>query len=70
MPMKNIEIKLGNKIRESREVKGLLQRELADKAGLPARTVGRIERGEVDMRLSSLTKIAKALRVNIKDLLP
>lgn len=52
-----------------REEPQLLQRELADRAGIPVRTLGRIERGEVDMRLSTLRKIAKALNVDIKDLL-
>jgi transcriptional regulator with XRE-family HTH domain len=70
MPMKNIETQIGERIRSLREAKGLLQRELADSASLPVRTIGRIERGEVDMRLSTLVKIAKALKVNFNDLIP
>ena len=46
----------------------LLQRELADKAGVPVRTIGRIERGEVDVRLGTLKKIADALGVPMRDL--
>ena len=53
-----------------RETRGWLQRELAAAAGLPLRTIGRIERGEVDVRLSTLTKIAAALGVALKDLMP
>jgi transcriptional regulator with XRE-family HTH domain len=69
MPMKNNQQQVGTSIRKLREDKNLLQRELADSAGIPVRTLGRIERGEVDMRLSTLRKIASALNVDIKDLL-
>ena len=61
---------LGDRIRQFREARGLLQRELASASALPIRTIGRIERGEVDMRLSTLNKIAVALGVPIKDLIP
>ena len=61
---------VGTRIRQSRVSQGYLQRELADAARLPLRTIGRIERGEVDVRLSTLAKIAKALRVPLKELLP
>jgi len=61
---------VGERVREIREQKGWLQRELAAAASLPERTVGRIERGEVDVRLSTLNKIAHALGVPIRDLLP
>jgi transcriptional regulator with XRE-family HTH domain len=68
--MKNVEKQLGAQIRRQRKKRDMLQRELAEAAGVPARTVGRIERGEVDLRLSTLRKIAKALDVDIKELLP
>ena len=60
----------GERIRAKRESKGLLQRELAAAADLPLRTIGRIERGEVDVRLSTLAKIAVALGVPLKELMP
>jgi XRE family transcriptional regulator, regulator of sulfur utilization len=47
-----------------------LQRELAIKAHLPVRTIGRIERGEVNVRVATLAKIARALDVPVKDLFP
>jgi len=68
MPMKILETKVGGRIKLLREGKGWLQRELAKTAGLPLRTVGRIERGEVDVRLSTLAKIAHALGVTLTDL--
>ena len=52
----------------AREEQGLLQRELAERAGLPVRTIGRIERGEVDVRIGTLQKIADALGIEIRDL--
>jgi transcriptional regulator with XRE-family HTH domain len=61
---------LGQRIRACREGQGLIQRDLANKAQLPVRTIGRIERGEVDLRLSTLLRIAKALGKDAQSLLP
>lgn len=61
---------VGQSIKQLREKRPWFQRDLAQAAGLPVRTIGRIERGDVDVRLSTLTKIAKALKVTTKDLLP
>jgi transcriptional regulator with XRE-family HTH domain len=66
--MKPVETRVGARIKLLREGKGWLQRELAKAAGLPLRTVGRIERGEVDVRVSTLAKIAHALGVALTDL--
>jgi transcriptional regulator with XRE-family HTH domain len=68
--MRLAEQRVGESIRKTREAKGWLQRELSVAARLPLRTIGRIERGEVDVRLSTLGKIARALGVSIRDLLP
>jgi transcriptional regulator with XRE-family HTH domain len=68
--MQPLESALGDRIRVLREARDWLQRELAQAAGLPLRTIGRIERGEVDVRLSTLSKIATALGVPLKELLP
>jgi len=68
MSITSIHRKVGSHIRTLREGKSWLQRELAKKAGLPLRTIGRIERGEVDVRLSTIAKIAHSLGVSLKDL--
>jgi transcriptional regulator with XRE-family HTH domain len=60
---------LGQRIRACREGQGLLQKELAKRAMLPIRTIGRIERGEVDVRLSTLDRISTALRMPLRRLL-
>ena len=62
--------KVGLKIRLIREMKSLFQSDLSASSGLPVRTIGRIERGEVDVRLSTLRKVAKSLGISLKDLLP
>ncbi len=61
---------VGRCIRDLREAKAWFQKDLAKASRLPIRTIGRIERGEVDVRLSTLTRIAKALGRSVKDLLP
>ena len=57
-------MKTGLVIKELRIKKGLTQEELADKTELSARTIQRIEKGEVDPRAYSLQMIAKALDVD------
>jgi transcriptional regulator with XRE-family HTH domain len=48
-------------LREAREAKGLSQRALAKRVGLPQSHISKIENGTVDLRLSSLIEIARAL---------
>jgi transcriptional regulator with XRE-family HTH domain len=67
--MSEVNRTVGEKIRALREARGWLQRELAHNACVPVRTIGRIERGEVDVRLSTLGKIARALDVSVKEFL-
>jgi transcriptional regulator with XRE-family HTH domain len=57
-------MKIGLVIKELRIKKGLTQEELAEKTELSARTIQRIEYGEVDPRAYSLQMIAKALDVD------
>src|SRR5262245_13626606 len=66
--LKPIETGIGDRIRVLRKKKRWLQRERAKAAGLPLRMIGRIERGQVDVRLSTLAKIAHALGVTLTDL--
>jgi transcriptional regulator with XRE-family HTH domain len=67
--MRTVQSRVGARIRRLRERKGWLQRGLANIADLPLRTIGRIERGEVDVRISTLAKIARALRVSLRELM-
>ena len=68
--MKNLSAHVGRTIKSFRVKRDWRQKDLAERASLPVRTVGRIERGEVDLRVSTLAKIAKAFGKNPRDLLP
>jgi transcriptional regulator with XRE-family HTH domain len=62
-------IKFGERVRDLRKSKNLSQEELADKAGLHRTYIGMIERAEKNITLVNIEKIAKALGVEISDLL-
>ena len=61
---KKNKMETGKLIKELRIKKGLTQEELADKTEVSARTIQRIENGEVDPRAYTLQMIAKALEVD------
>lgn len=65
--MKNILKQFGNRVRELRKAQGLSQEELAEKAGLHFTYVGGIERGERNLSLKSIERIAIALKIDIRD---
>ena len=67
--MKDITARVGLRIREIREEKGLSQEKLAGVADLHRAYIGQIERGEKNIGLKNLEKIAKALGVKVRDLL-
>ena len=67
--MSNINKEVGFRIREVRQERGYSQEKLAELADLHRAYIGQIERGEKNIGLKNLEKIAKALVVNIKDLL-
>lgn len=67
--MSDIIVRVGFNIRKIREEKGLTQEKLAAKADLHRAYIGQIERGEKNIGLVNLEKIARALGVNIKELL-
>lgn len=52
-------------LRAAREGKGLSQRALARLAGVPQSHISKIESGAVDLRLSSLVEIARALDLEV-----
>lgn len=59
----------GNAVREQRKKCGYSQEELSFRAGLHRTYIGMIERGEKNVTLINIEKIAKALNIKIKDLL-
>ncbi len=68
--MSEINERVGLNIRTLREERGLSQEKLAELADLHRAYIGQIERGEKNIGLQNLERIAKALRVGIKDLMP
>ncbi len=67
--MAKINKKVGLKIRELRKKRGLTQEELAFEADLHRAYIGQIERGEKNLGLQNLEKIAKALKTTPSKLL-
>lgn len=61
--------KIGKTIRRLRLAKGWTQEEFAEHATLHATYIGGIERGERNVGLDNLIKIARALQVNVSELL-
>ena len=60
---------LGGRIRERREAGSLTQAELSSRAGIGRVTLTRIEKGEHSPRTETLTAIARALEVEVEDLI-
>ncbi|TVZ26797.1 helix-turn-helix protein [Gillisia sp. Hel_I_86] len=58
----------GDKLRETRKLKNFSQEQLAFEADIPISQVGRIERGEVNTTISTVSVLAKALKVSPKTL--
>lgn len=60
--------KFGDRVRELRVAQGLSQEVLAQKAGLHRTYIGGIERGERNISLLNIHKIAIALNLSVLDL--
>lgn len=61
-------LSFGSHVRTIRQKKGLSQEDLAHLAGLDRTYMGGVERGERNLGLINLKKIADALGVTVKDL--
>ena len=66
--MKDISIKIGNRIRYLRAMKELSQEKLALEAGLNPTFLGHIERGLKCPTIDTLSKIATALNISLSEL--
>lgn len=66
--MGSIGERIGSNIRRIREQRGLSQEKLGAIAGLHRAYIGQIERGEKNIGLQNLEKIANALKVDIRAL--
>lgn len=61
--------RIGKKLKQLREKKGITQEQLALDAGLNRAYIGYIERAERNPSTETLVKIAKALKISPKDFL-
>lgn len=58
-----------NKLKAERVLKGIKQMDMAHKLGITPQYLSRIESGKVDIKLSTLKKIANILEVPVSDLI-
>jgi transcriptional regulator with XRE-family HTH domain len=65
----NVLTRFGARVRHLRKQKGYSQEAFADRCGLDRSYVGGIERGERNVALRNVERIARALGISISDLL-
>lgn len=66
----NLRRNVGLQIRSVRKANGLTQEELAEKAELSYKYIGELERGQVNVSIDSLQRIADALEREIGEFFP
>jgi transcriptional regulator with XRE-family HTH domain len=68
MPTSKIRKAFGKRVRILRKSKGYSQESFADAASLHRTYIGAIERGEQNVSLDNIERIAKALKIQIAEL--
>ena len=68
MTPRSVKSRFGSRLRQLRDERGYSQEELAERAGLHRNYVGGVERGERNVALENIVKLAKALSVPPRDL--
>jgi transcriptional regulator with XRE-family HTH domain len=63
--MKHATAHIATALKTAREAKGMSQRALSEKAGVPQGHISKIETGAVDLRLSSLIELARVLDLEL-----
>ena len=63
-----VQIQFGERLRERRKKMGMSQEELADSSGLDRTYIGGVERGERNISLLNIHKIALALELSLSEL--
>lgn len=65
----NARMIFAQRLRQIRQIRGLSQEKLADMAGLHRTYVGSVERSERNVSIDNMERLAKALEVDITELL-
>lgn len=60
--------KLGKRLKQIRELKGLTQENLEELSGINARYLSALERGQKNVTIQILERLAKSLNIEILDL--
>ena len=68
--MSDVQVRFGERLREIRRKKGISQERLAGLAGLHRTYVSGVERGERNISLVNIERLALALDVAMSDLMP
>lgn len=66
--MSELLLSVGEKIKRLREAQKLTQQELSEKTSMSRTRISEIERGNVNMKLSTLENISEALEIHVSDL--
>jgi transcriptional regulator with XRE-family HTH domain len=66
--MEDVRVRFGKALRERRHKLGVSQEEFADICGLDRTYVGGIERGERNVALINIEKLARALKISLFEL--
>jgi transcriptional regulator with XRE-family HTH domain len=67
--MEDVRVRFGKALRARRYKLGVSQEEFADLCGLDRTYVGGIERGERNVALVNIEKLARALKISLSELL-
>ena len=65
-----VSLRFGEKLRKLRKQRGISQEELAGRAGLHRTYVSSVERGERNVSLETIERLARGLGLPMGDLMP
>lgn len=65
-----VQIVFGNNVRRERTLKGLTQEKLSELADLSLRNIQRIEAGEINILMTTVVRIRKAIGCSADKLIP